>query len=307
MKKITTFLGCVGVVCLFSGCSSEDDLGKIITPSAPVAEVVPSSDSKAPASSGNSTANSSAVLNSSSNTAPQSGSSAMSSGAAVPDTVHKQVVIKSSASSYPDPYFSSGIFCWTAECETKWAGVTSSSAAPKSSSSMTIDIGMSVETPVEPTINGNTLIDNRDNQSYPLQKGGSALWMASNMKYKTKNGTYCTEQDGKDVCDTYGMFYTYAAAQSACPYGWRLPTQAEVEAMRETVDFEWWAIGGRFEISDNGASSQYGQAEEQGRLWVIAENSVNSVRIENYSGNKFVFENASATERAFNVRCIKSN
>ena len=208
MKKITTFLGCVGVVCLFSGCSSEDDLGKIITPSAPVAEVVPSSDSKAPASSGNSTANSSAVLNSSSNTAPQSGSSVMSSGAAVPDTVHKQVVIKSSASSYPDPYFSSGIFCWTAECETKWAGVTSSSAAPKSSSSMTIDIGMSVEAPVYPKIEGNVMTDLRDNQTYKLVTVGSTRWMDSNLKYKPKSGVYC-EHDGDDVCATYGGFYTW--------------------------------------------------------------------------------------------------
>ena len=293
MKKITTFLGCVGVVCLFSGCSSEDDLEKLVMPNQPVAEVLPSSDSNTPASS----ANTSTVSNSSSNSTPQSASSPMSSGEVVPDTVHKQVVIKSSASSYTDPYFSSGVFCWTKECEAEWAGVTSSSAATASSSSMTIDIGTSVEAPVEPTINGNTLIDNRDNQSYPLYTGGSVLWMASNIKYKTKNGSYCTEHDGKDVCATYGMFYTYAAAQSACPYGWRLPTEEEVEAARSIVDFEWWTIGGRFEISEEGKASSYSQAGEQGRLWLTAGDH-NSVRIENYSEKNFEYENANATSRA---------
>ena len=301
MKKITTFLGCVGVVCLFSGCSSNDDLEKIITPNTPVAEVVPSSESKAPVSS----ANAPVTTSSSSNAAPQSNPSAMSSGATVPDTVHKQVVIKSSASSYPDPYFSSGIFCWTAECEVKWAGVTSSSAAPKSSSSAVIDISMSVEAPVEPTINGTSLIDNRDNQSYSLFTAGSVLWMASNIKYKTKSGSYCTEQDGKDVCATYGMFYTYAAAQSACPYGWRLPTEEEVEAARSVVEFEWWTIGGRFEISEEGKATSYSQAGEQGRLWLTAGDH-NSVRIENYSGKNFEYENANGTSRAYNVRCVKN-
>lgn len=303
MKKITTFLGCVGVVCLFSGCSSEDDLGKIITPSAPVAEVVPSSDSKAPASSGNSTANSSAVLNSSSNTAPQSGSSAMSSGAAVPDTVHKQVVIKSSASSYPDPYFSSGIFCWTAECETKWAGVTSSSAAPKSSSSMTIDIGMSVEAPVFPKIEGNVMTDLRDNQTYKLVTVGSTRWMNSNLKYKPKSGVYC-EHDGDDVCATYGGFYTYGIAQGICPSGWRLPTQEEVEAADAVQAHEWWTIGGRFKL-DNAESPEYGLAKEQGYIWIIQSGNYTSFRVKDYSGDTEHTFQSSEGSRAYNVRCVE--
>ena len=314
MKKITTFLGCVGVVCLFSGCSSEDDLEKLVMPNQPVAEVLPSSDSNTPASS----ANTSTVSNSSSNSTPQSASSPMSSGEVVPDTVHKQVVIKSSASSYTDPYFSSGVFCWTKECEAEWAGVTSSSAATASSSSMTIDIGTSVEAPVYPRIDGDMMTDLRDNQTYKLVTIGGTRWMANDLKYATADGSTCFES--KDAnCASYGRLYTFAAAQKACPTGWRLPNRDEAQAAIDATNMPW-SYSGRCVSSDckfldgmgfhwTTASQQEGDklntdncnSGESATAVIIVEKNPDS----DYKADVANFFQVDCRAKLFSVRCVE--
>lgn len=298
MKKITTFLGCVGVVCLISGCSSNDDLEKIVLPNQPSAEVASSSSSNSPSSS----ATAAPGKSSNSGSASTPASSGNSPIEAPIDTVHKEVVITSSPSDYPDPYFSSGIFCWTEECEKQWAGVSSASA-PKSSSSITIDIGMSVEAPVYPTVTETQMIDARDQSVYNLVRIGGVHWMNENLKYKPSSGVYC-DHNGEDVCATYGGFYTYSRAQAVCPAGWRLPTQAEVEAANLEKGHDWWTIGGRFKLTSSGESDGYGLDGEQGYLWLAAGTENNAWRVEDYTG-KQIEEATSATDRAFNVRCVE--
>ena len=298
MKKITTFLGCVGVVCLISGCTEADDLEKIVAPDQLVAEVQVPVSSESTATLSSETA---PVSTSSSSLAP--GLPAPLSSSATPDTVHTQVVITSSTDSYPDPYFSSGVFCWSKECEEKWAGVSSSSA-PKSSSSFSIEIGTSSETPVEPTISGNTMIDNRDNQTYKLVTIGGVRWMDSNLKYRPSKGVYC-EYDGEDVCALYGGFYSYGVAQAICPSGWRLPTQEEVEAADAAKPHEWWTVGGRFKLDDSGAVSEYGLAKEQGYVWIVQSGNYTSWRIKDYSGDTEHTFQSSEGARAYNVRCVE--
>ena len=298
MKKITTFLGCVGVVCLISGCSSDaDDLEKIVLPNQPTANVASSSNSNSSISSATA-----ATSNSSNSGASNPTSSGNQSTDSPSDTVHKEVVIKSEPGDYPDPYFSSGVFCWSEECEKEWAG-KSSASAPKSSSSMTIDIGMSVEAPVLPTVTETQMLDNRDQNVYSLVRIGGVHWMASNLKYMPQKGAYC-DNGGKDVCATYGVFYSYSAAQGACPSGWRLPTQTEAEAANLEKGHDWWTVGGRFKLSANGESEGYGLADEQGYLWLAAGEN-NAWRVEDYSGKKLE-EATSATDRAFNVRCVEA-
>ena len=197
------------------------------------------------------------------------------------------------------PYSSSSpVFCWTDECRANPPAIASSSSA------LTIDIGMSVEAQDPPTVNGNTMTDNRDGNSYKLQTVAGKLWMAENIKYKTSSGLYC-EAGEKDVCATYGGFYTYAAAQRACPGEWRLPTPAEVVAANEVVGHTWWTVGGRFKL-DTGEKPQYGLDSEQGYLWLESDGENNAWRVEDYSEKKLE-ELTSAADRAFNVRCVKAD
>ena len=294
MKKITTFLGCVGVVCLFWGCSSDSD---ILTPGGTLAEDPVLSS----ASNSNSAPSSSTIspVTSSSSIGSANPNPTPSSGEVKHDTLTRQVFIRKGLDSVVVPYSSSSpAFCWTDECR------ANPPVIPSSSSALTIDIGMSVEAQDPPTISGNAMTDNRDGNTYKLQTVAGKLWMAENIKYKTSSGLYC-EAGEKDVCATYGGFYTYAAAQRACPGEWRLPTPAEVVAANEVVGHTWWTVGGRFKL-DTGEKPQYGLDSEQGYLWLESDGENNAWRVEDYSEKKLE-ELTSAADRAFNVRCVKAD
>lgn len=306
MKKITTFLGCVGVVCLFWGCSSSED---ILDPNAAFAddeEIVSSESGDTPTSSSSSASkptSSDAKQNPQKDPAPSYSDSVVVDH----DTVTKQVVIIQDADlgSVPTPNYSSGVFCWSEECKTKYAGQTANPNL-QSSSSMVIDIGMSVEQPVYPKIEGDKMTDLRDNQTYKLITIGGTRWTDSNIKFKPTKGFYCEDGEGEDVCAKYGVFYSYGAAQSACPSGWRLPTQAEVEAADAVQPHEWWTIGGRFKLDESGNATEYGLSDGQGYIWIVQNDSYSSWRVKDYSDDdkEHAFQKSEGP-RAYNVRCVQ--
>ena len=88
----------------------------------------------------------------------------------------------------------------------------------------------------------NQFCDTRDGQPYKFTeitvKGDSGkviyseTWMAQNLNYA---GTGADESACID-CETIGRFYTWPAAMSYCPDGWRLPTMAEFAALNNAVD-----------------------------------------------------------------------
>ena len=304
MKKITTFLGCVGVVCLFWGCASEDILDANATFADSEEEVISSSvsDNTPTSSSSSKKATSSSSAKTEPKTEPSTTSSA--STPAVPDTVVTPVIIKEKIGNIESPNYSSGVFCWTEECKTKYAGQTSNPEFP-SSSSMTIDISMSQEAQVPPTKDGNTLKDNRDSKTYKLETVAGTVWMAENLKYKTETTGFCTTSDGKDVCDK-GVFYSYGVAQRICPAGWRLPTREEVEAADKAKGDDWWIIAGRFKLSESGEATEFGLSDGQGYIWIIQDGDLTSWRIKAYSGDDVEkdFQKGEGP-RAYNVRCVE--
>ena len=84
--------------------------------------------------------------------------------------------------------------------------------------------------------------DSRDGQPYKFtainikNESGNVIysetWMAQNLNYA---GTGADESACID-CETIGRFYTWPAAMSYCPDGWRLPTMAEFAALNNAVD-----------------------------------------------------------------------
>ena len=307
MKKITTFMGCVGVVCLFWGCSSEDD---ILTPNGLMAEEPAISSAKeAPATVSSSSTASPAT--SSSSIASSDPSQILSSSSGKRDTVRvprDSIVLQDvDLSKIETPNYSSGVFCWSDDCKTKYAGMTSNPDLQPSSSSLSIDIGMSEEAKVPPTITGTTMTDNRDNQQYPLETIGSTRWMGENLRYRTENGSFCEDKEGNDVCTkNKSVYYTYGVAQRVCPQGWRLPTAAEVSVAAETKPNSWWVIGGRFKLNEEGKIDAFGLDDGQGYIWILQDGNNTSWRIKAYSGDEVekAFQ-ASEGPRAYNVRCVE--
>jgi uncharacterized protein (TIGR02145 family)/uncharacterized repeat protein (TIGR02543 family) len=119
--------------------------------------------------------------------------------------------------------------------------------------------GNPVDPPDNPGGGGSTFTDSRDNKSYKKVVIGTQTWMAENLNYAA-SGSRCFGDGGKEVvvgsdffylsdaevqanCAKYGRLYDWATAMTACPAGWRLPSDAEWTTLEnyagaETYDYE---------------------------------------------------------------------
>ena len=109
-----------------------------------------------------------------------------------------------------------------------------------------------VYVPAEVTIG--SITDTRDGQSYKTVTIGTQTWMAQNLNYETAN-SYCYN-DNASNCTKYGRLYTWAAATSACPSGWHLPTQTEWNTLFTAVGGQ--STAGNMLKSTNGWYSSNG-------------------------------------------------
>lgn len=71
-------------------------------------------------------------------------------------------------------------------------------------------------------------MDNRDGQNYIwIRLKDGKKWMSENLNYNTTD-SWCYDNKNSH-CAEYGRLYTWEAAMTACPSGWRLPTGKEFE------------------------------------------------------------------------------
>ena len=106
------------------------------------------------------------------------------------------------------------------------------------------------------------LHDSRDGNLYSYKTIGTQVWMTENLAYLPSvvgpgtgsNSTayyYVYGYDGSDVAtakatdnySTYGVLYNWTAAQSACPSGWHLPSDAEWTTLTDYLGGESVAGG----------------------------------------------------------------
>ena len=181
------------------------------------------------------------------------------------------------------------------------------------------------------------MTDARDGQTYKTVKIGEQTWMAENLNFETAD-SYCYE-DSANYCTMYGRLYTWAAATTACPEGWHLPSDDEWNTLRSVVGkrlsigaalrstsgwggntksldafgfsvlragyryishVERHIVGGRFEII--GSSPKYDNGGHT-FFWGTAENNdAFRVHINWYSESADI---SSDKENAYSVRCLK--
>jgi uncharacterized protein (TIGR02145 family) len=176
------------------------------------------------------------------------------------------------------------------------------------------------------------LTDDRDGQKYKTVKIGDQTWMAENLNYQTKSGSWCYENKA-DNCKQYGRLYDWNAAMAACPKGWHLPAnddwtelvtaagssgvsdklksksgwgeQGEGSAGNGTDDYGFSALPGGYRDSRNGTFSYAGDGGG-GYWWTATENGNGNAyhRGIDYINGVNASENYEEKSRGFSVRCL---
>ena len=303
MKKKILSLVFLGIATLFISCSSDDAPNPVTPP--PVAEVSSSSTKAA------------VVQPSSSSVKKTTKQSSSSSVKARKDTTYKHVIdTVLSGSSIEYPYRDEReVFCFTEGCEkTVKPPPSSSSKSVKSSSSG--NGGITIDDPTEnkpAVVNGLSMTDTRDNQTYTLMQIGGKLWMAQDINYQVANSECYNEDNSK--CKSNGRLYTFNAAQKACPLGWRLPTRNEAQAALNDASVPWSYSGrckdgtcdflGEMGFHWTSASPQNGDKnfeENKGDSYTV----IIVEKDPEYAGDKerLFFQVDSKTKR-FSVRCVQ--
>ena len=75
-----------------------------------------------------------------------------------------------------------------------------------------------------------TFTDERDGLEYYTVEAGGNTWMRQNLAWKGAGASYI---ECEAMSELFGRYYTWEEAQTACPDGWRLPTDAEWAALQE--------------------------------------------------------------------------
>ena len=79
-----------------------------------------------------------------------------------------------------------------------------------------------------------SVLDPRDDRVYSVFKSEDQLWLGENLRYRpgSAEGTFCFD-DIEANCEEDGVLYTFAAAETACPAGWGLATEAQWETLSD--------------------------------------------------------------------------
>lgn len=95
--------------------------------------------------------------------------------------------------------------------------------------------------------------DARDGSRYAYSHAGGLDWMRENLRYADAGASY----DGCVAADpVFGRFYTFEDAQTACPAGWRLPTDAEWAALVSEAAGSAVAAGDTFQTGSGSLMSK---------------------------------------------------
>ena len=172
-----------------------------------------------------------------------------------------------------------------------------------------------------------TFTDNRDGKIYKKIKIGTQTWMAENLAYKTSIGCWAYDNDERNVI-TYGYLYDWESAKKACPLGWHLPNNNELQTLFDYLGGNDVA-GGKLKFTTGwnrpniGASNSSGFSALPGgdrfnnkflslgdycNLWTATEDGSTIAWFLNlYYDNQVAYIASIYKNVGFSVRCIKDD
>jgi uncharacterized protein (TIGR02145 family) len=165
--------------------------------------------------------------------------------------------------------------------------------------------------------------DSRDNdKKYKAVKIGDQVWMGENLNYQTSN-SWCYSGNNDNCAAGYGRLYTWAAANSACPVGWHLPTDEEWDVLVNYIsgpstagqylmassfggndEHGFSAVGGGSRNSSGSFNNMY----LYGYWWTVTESGTTDASYR-YMRGGYSYVSGSTTDKgtAYSVRCVQDS
>jgi uncharacterized protein (TIGR02145 family) len=167
-------------------------------------------------------------------------------------------------------------------------------------------------------IPGAVLVDPRDQQEYSTVKIGDLTWMAQNLNYEMENSI---GYRGQHVDAGYGRLYTWEAAMSACPVGWRLPTSnewhdllfisGEPTRLRSKTGWLGNATSGTDDLGFSALPGggyhdrRYNEIGHASVWWSATEQGPNAIRMRLDAWDRDIGLDVREKNRKMSVRCVR--
>ena len=164
--------------------------------------------------------------------------------------------------------------------------------------------------------------DKRDKQLYGFVRIANSkkaqVWMTKNMNYEINSGSWCYSSSGSN-CTKYGRLYTWSAASSACPPGWRLPSTSDWETLFDIVGGKSTAAKKLKSKSWNGTDNygfsalpggsydgtRFNNAGSYGFFWTSTADNDRSAQSIDMSSYDSPTVNSYVKSKGFSARCLK--
>jgi len=158
--------------------------------------------------------------------------------------------------------------------------------------------------------------DKRDKKEYKTIKIANQTWMAENLNYETGN-SWCYDNSITN-CESLGRLYDWNTAKTACPKGWKLPTDNDFDILLGSVGGEGKPA---FTSLINGGNSKFnalfgGWRNSDGTFYSVGDHGYWWSSSENDAHNAWSLHMTSINQAAnvnyyyikdcgFSVRCLK--
>ncbi|MDR2579197.1 MAG: fibrobacter succinogenes major paralogous domain-containing protein [Chitinispirillales bacterium] len=107
--------------------------------------------------------------------------------------------------------------------------------APVVNTTQVIDTTWPPGTQFNPNVIYGSFTDDRNGKIYRTVEVGAQTWMAENLNFEIGD-SWCYDNNERN-CQRYGRLYSWGSAMTACPAGWRLPSDAEWAVLVNAVGY----------------------------------------------------------------------
>lgn len=179
---------------------------------------------------------------------------------------------------------------------------------------VSVKVGTFAETIFANDFTTTSYVDTRDSQEYGQVQVGNQWWMTRNLNWDAPSGDFCY-QDNVAKCTQYGKMYDWATANTACPTGWKLPSEGDYNTLVTALG---GATAAKTALVGTSSSSGLGVLYSGVKLGVYANEGSTAylwTSTESSSTSRFFLIELSVTSVSFSdlsksnsicIRCIKN-